>query len=123
MNNSSNLTLPRKPSRPASGPCRLARYDRPGTMVGGTPVLRIAAPFTTDDRGFWAKLEGVNPGGMKDRPAMYMVERGRARIRDVKLGLMNDRQAEVLSGLDAGAVVIRMPQSSLRDGAKVAPQE
>ena len=28
---------------------------------------------------FWAKLEGVNPGGMKDRPAMYMVERGRAR--------------------------------------------
>ena len=79
MNNSINLTLPRKSSRPASGPCRLARYDRPGTMVGGTPVLRIAAPFTTDDRGFWAKLEGVNPGGMKDRPAMYMVERGRAR--------------------------------------------
>jgi cysteine synthase len=58
---------------------RLARYDRPGTMVGHTPVLRIAAPFTTDDRGFWAKLEGFNPGGMKDRPAMYMVERGRAR--------------------------------------------
>jgi len=79
MTNSSNLALPRKPSRPASGPCRLARYDRPGTMVGGTPVLRIAAPFTTDLRGFWAKLEGVNPGGMKDRPAMYMVERGRAR--------------------------------------------
>jgi cysteine synthase A len=79
MNDSINLTLPRKSSKPASGPCRLARYDRPGTMVGGTPVLRIAAPFTTGDRGFWAKLEGVNPGGMKDRPAMYMVERGRAR--------------------------------------------
>lgn len=48
-------------------------------MVGNTPVLRIAAPFTTDDRGFWAKLEEFNPGGMKDRPAMHMVERGRAR--------------------------------------------
>lgn len=48
-------------------------------MVGGTPVLRIAAPFTTDERGFWAKLEGFNPGGMKDRPAMHMVSRGRAR--------------------------------------------
>jgi cysteine synthase A len=43
-------------------------------MVGHTPVLRIAAPFTSADRGFWAKLEGFNPGGMKDRPAMHMVE-------------------------------------------------
>ncbi len=48
-------------------------------MIGNTPVLRIAAPFTDDNRGFWAKLEGLNPGGMKDRPAMHMVERGRAR--------------------------------------------
>ncbi len=47
-------------------------------MIGDTPVLHIAAPFTTDERGFWAKLEGFNPGGMKDRPAMHMVERARA---------------------------------------------
>lgn len=57
----------------------LGRYHRPGTMVGHTPVLRIAEPFTSDGRGFWAKLEGSNPGGMKDRPALHMVERGRAR--------------------------------------------
>ncbi|BBX26922.1 putative pyridoxal phosphate-dependent protein CysK2 [Mycolicibacterium chitae] len=57
----------------------LGRCDRPATMVGRTPVLRFGAPFTTDGRGFWAKLEGFNPGGMKDRPALYMVERGRAR--------------------------------------------
>ena len=47
-------------------------------MVGDTPVLRISAPFTSAGCGFWAKLEGFNPGGMKDRPAMYMVERARA---------------------------------------------
>ncbi|MBY0291053.1 MAG: PLP-dependent cysteine synthase family protein [Mycobacteriaceae bacterium] len=58
---------------------RLRRFDKPGTMIGSTPVLRIAAPFTDDNRGFWAKLEGFNPGGMKDRPAIHMVERGRAR--------------------------------------------
>lgn len=46
-------------------------------MVGHTPVLRISAPFTASDRGFWAKLEGFNPGGMKDRPALHMVERAR----------------------------------------------
>lgn len=49
-------------------------------MIGNTPVLRIGAPFSDDNsHGFWAKLEGFNPGGMKDRPAMHMVERGRAR--------------------------------------------
>lgn len=57
----------------------LGRYDRPGTMIGHTPVLRIAEPFTSASRGFWAKLEGFSPGGMKDRPAMYMVERARAK--------------------------------------------
>ncbi|TXI61498.1 PLP-dependent cysteine synthase family protein [Mycolicibacterium mageritense] len=65
--------------RLAPGHRRLTRNHRPGTMVGNTPVLRISEPFTTDARGFWAKLESFNPGGMKDRPAMHMVERGRAR--------------------------------------------
>jgi S-sulfo-L-cysteine synthase (3-phospho-L-serine-dependent) len=57
-----------------------------GTMVGNTPVLRISGlpgisdPVGSADRGFWAKLEGFNPGGgMKDRPAMHMVEQARAR--------------------------------------------
>ncbi|MDA3660186.1 MULTISPECIES: PLP-dependent cysteine synthase family protein [Mycobacterium] len=55
-------------------------YRRPGALVGHTPVLRISAPLTPPDRGFWAKLEGFNPGGsMKDRPAMHMVEMARAR--------------------------------------------
>ncbi|GFG62552.1 putative pyridoxal phosphate-dependent protein CysK2 [Mycobacterium kubicae] len=55
-------------------------YRRPGAMVGHTPVLRIEAPFAPPGRGFWAKLEGFNPGGsMKDRPAMHMVEAARAR--------------------------------------------
>ncbi|WP_292976642.1 PLP-dependent cysteine synthase family protein [Mycobacterium sp.] len=48
-------------------------------MVGNTPVLWIDEPFGRSDRGFWAKLEGANPGGMKDRPAMHMVERARLR--------------------------------------------
>ncbi|MBY0389215.1 MAG: PLP-dependent cysteine synthase family protein [Mycobacterium pseudokansasii] len=59
-----------------------SRNRQPGTMVGNTPVLWIsgsAGPVGSDDRGFWAKLEGFNPGGMKDRPAMHMVERARAR--------------------------------------------
>lgn len=57
---------------------RPGRNDRLSSMIGHTPVLHVGAPFTADARGFWAKLEGFNPGGMKDRPAMHMVERARA---------------------------------------------
>ncbi len=48
-------------------------------LVGNTPVLYISAPLTPPGRGFWAKLEGRNPGGIKDRPGLHMVERARAR--------------------------------------------
>lgn len=48
-------------------------------LVGNTPVLHVSQPFTAPDRGFWAKLEGFNPGGIKDRPALHMVERARTR--------------------------------------------
>ncbi|GAB1818334.1 PLP-dependent cysteine synthase family protein [Herbidospora sp. RD11066] len=44
-------------------------------LVGGTPVCLIGEPFGP----FWAKLEGVNPGGLKDRAALHIVERARAR--------------------------------------------
>ncbi|MET9348075.1 PLP-dependent cysteine synthase family protein [Streptomyces termitum] len=40
--------------------------------VGNTPVL------WTDD-GYWAKLEGFNSGGIKDRAALHMVEQARRR--------------------------------------------
>ncbi|RJO75141.1 PLP-dependent cysteine synthase family protein [Nocardia panacis] len=51
----------------------------PHALVGNTPVLRIGAPFAPAGRGFWAKLEGFNPGGMKDRPALHMVASARRR--------------------------------------------
>ena len=64
---------------PSSAAATPARFQRPSTMVGNTPVLWITEPFAPADRGFWAKLEGANPGGMKDRPAMHMVEQAKAR--------------------------------------------
>ncbi|WP_270154735.1 PLP-dependent cysteine synthase family protein [Nonomuraea corallina] len=48
-------------------------------LVGQTPLCRIGAPFAPSGRGFWAKLEGANPGGLKDRAALHIVERARAR--------------------------------------------
>lgn len=48
-------------------------------LVGNTPMLRVSEPLAPAGRGFWAKLEGFNPGGIKDRPGLHMVERARAR--------------------------------------------
>lgn len=53
----------------------------PAGLVGDTPVLWIGEPFTADGRGFWAKLEGHNPGGIKDRTALHMVRAARERGR------------------------------------------
>ncbi|MEV6334076.1 PLP-dependent cysteine synthase family protein [Nocardia vinacea] len=51
----------------------------PRALVGNTPVLWVGAPLAPAGRGFWAKLEGFNPGGMKDRPALHMVRRAEER--------------------------------------------
>lgn len=51
----------------------------PAGLVGDTPVLWIGEPFTAARRGFWAKLEGHNPGGIKDRTALHMVRAARER--------------------------------------------
>ncbi|MCO5556455.1 hypothetical protein L7F22_010004 [Adiantum nelumboides] len=69
-------------------PFTTAPLDRPGALrrclrltdvVGSTPTVWIDAPFAPSGRGFWAKLEGANPGGIKDRPALHMVEQARER--------------------------------------------
>ncbi|MFD8533693.1 PLP-dependent cysteine synthase family protein [Streptosporangium canum] len=51
----------------------------PEHVVGNTPVLWVPEIVSGQDRGFWAKLEGNNPGGIKDRSALYIVERARDR--------------------------------------------
>ncbi|WP_210577134.1 PLP-dependent cysteine synthase family protein [Streptomyces sp. GESEQ-4] len=51
---------------------------RPAHLVGNTPVLWIDEPFAPQGRGFHAKLEGTNPGGIKDRPG-HMIREARRR--------------------------------------------
>ncbi|WP_371097470.1 PLP-dependent cysteine synthase family protein [Streptomyces sanglieri] len=57
----------------------------PAQLVGNTPVLRVEEPFAPPGRGFYAKLEGANPGGIKDRSALHMVREARRR-GDLALG-------------------------------------
>lgn len=48
-------------------------------LVGNTPVLWMPDIRGGSARGFWAKLEGHNPGGIKDRPGLHLVSRARER--------------------------------------------
>lgn len=50
----------------------------PAESVGNTPVLWVGDPYCRPQRGFWAKLEGNNPGGIKDRPALHMIRQARS---------------------------------------------
>lgn len=89
---------------------------RPAALVGDTPVLWIGKPFATDDRGFWAKLEGHNPGGMKDRPALHMVERAITR-GDLSPGarIIESTSGTMGSGLALAGIVHHHPVTLVTD--------
>ncbi|MFJ4578886.1 PLP-dependent cysteine synthase family protein [Streptomyces echinatus] len=70
------------PSLPEPSGTRMPRPPiarRPAQLVGNTPVLWVDEPFAPPGRGFHAKLEGANPGGLKDRPALHMIGEARRR--------------------------------------------
>jgi cysteine synthase B len=61
------------------------KYDTPLEAVGNTPLVglpRLSAGIEGNEAGavrLWAKLEDRNPtGSIKDRPALYMIERAEA---------------------------------------------
>ncbi len=57
-----------------------------------------------------------------DQWAVFAVEAGRARLRSVKIGHQNGREAEVLEGLLAGESVVQYPGDQLRDGTRIQPR-
>ncbi|MER5324481.1 PLP-dependent cysteine synthase family protein [Streptosporangium roseum] len=72
--NSTQITTP-SPSQLITG----NTCHAPEHVVGNTPALWVPEIVSGRERGFWAKLEGNNPGGIKDRSALHIVERARDR--------------------------------------------
>ena len=66
------------------------------------------------------------PGGALFRDgeawALFVVEDGRASLQRVELGRRSDREAELLTGPSAGAVVVVHPGDRVRPGARVVPR-
>jgi HlyD family secretion protein len=57
-----------------------------------------------------------------DRFAVYVVAKGRARVRTVEVGKRNGLAAQVLSGLAEGETVVLHPGDTVSDGRKVRPR-
>jgi HlyD family secretion protein len=92
---------------PAAGWAGLA----PGYRVWGRVFLRetpsaVVAPVgaLVRDRGGWA---------------VFRIERGRARLRPVRVGAMSDQDAEILSGVAPGEVLVDYPSDQVADGVRV----
>ena len=58
-----------------------------------------------------------------DEWAVFAVENGRARTTIVKIGHRNNRVAEILAGLPAGAQVVVHPSDRISDGSRIARRE
>jgi HlyD family secretion protein len=56
----------------------------------------------------------------KDRWAVYVVEKGRARLRPIAIGHRGRLEVEVTGGLTAGATVILHPTDRIADGTAIA---
>jgi HlyD family secretion protein len=65
---------------------------------------------------------GAGPGGRADHAAdwaVFVAEKGKARLRPVSRGHHNGLEVEVTSGLDAGARVVLHPSDRVADGVGV----
>jgi HlyD family secretion protein len=53
------------------------------------------------------------------RWAVFVDQDGRARLRPITVGLMNDSHAEVKQGLAAGEAIVLFPSDAVKDGVKL----
>ena len=95
----------------------IVRFDAPMPGLGHGFRVRADIVIWEDDQVLRLPMSTVfkSAGGW----TVYRVERGRAKLRPVKLGRMNGQLAEVKAGVSDGDVLVQHPSSSLFDGAKV----
>ncbi|WP_025274470.1 PLP-dependent cysteine synthase family protein [Haloglycomyces albus] len=74
-----DFPLRNETTTPSEALANLDPCPRTAALIGKTPLLRLPARGPDRSRGYWAKLEGSNPGGIKDRAALYMVKQAREK--------------------------------------------
>jgi HlyD family secretion protein len=57
-----------------------------------------------------------------DQWAVFVVDGGRARLRNVGVGRRNGLEAQILSGLSGGERVVVHPADTLQEGSRIKPR-
>ena len=97
------------------------RFERPTALPSGTPVHVEIASEGRQDVLIVPASAIVREG---DDAFVFTVESGGIALRHkVAVGLVAEPDAEIVSGIDAGATVITSGASGLPDGAKVSVRE
>ena len=106
-----------------SAPARALHQKEPtdlaaSRLVGKTPTLWIGDSLrhAGSGRGYWAKLEGNNTGGIKDRAALHMV--GRARDRGdlrPRARIVESSSGALGLGLSLAGIVYNHPVTVVTD--------
>ncbi|MGC4939921.1 PLP-dependent cysteine synthase family protein [Kribbella sp. DT2] len=93
-------------------------WNTPAGIVGNTPTLWIGDVLHDqgDGRGYWAKLEGHNPGGIKDRAALHMIRCARGR-GDLAPGarIVESSSGTLGLGLALGGIIFGHPVTVVTD--------
>lgn len=82
-----------------------------GYRVWGRVILRTAPEALLTPIGALVR--------QGDNWAVFVVQHGRAQVRIIKVGAMNDRDAEVLEGLKPNESVIVFPSDKVADGVRI----
>jgi HlyD family secretion protein len=96
-----------------SGPAAERASLGPGYRLYARVILRRAADAVLAPLGALVR----DSGGW----AVWRIEGGRARLRPVRVGAMDDTDAEILSGLKAGDLLVAYPSDKVREGRRVKP--
>lgn len=74
----------------------------------GDDVLKVPTSALFRDRDEWV---------------VFALAKGRAALRRVRIGHANDREAELLEGLDEGALVVLHPSDRIKDGTLIVSRD
>ncbi|MDQ9170758.1 efflux RND transporter periplasmic adaptor subunit [Oxalobacteraceae bacterium R-40] len=68
------------------------------------------------------KVAGSSLFRVGEKWHVFAVEGGRAQEWEVQIGQRNQEEAQIISGLQSGAKVIRYPSNEIEDGVRVKPR-
>ena len=83
---------------------------------------RVEASFVLWDSDAVLQLPASALFRQGDAWAAFVVDAGRARLREVQIGHNNGFAAQVVDGLQDGMVVIAHPSDAVHDGVRIAPR-